>query len=132
MQPLPVLTGLSACCRGNTASSGRLCCHPPLCPGFDRRAPNPALGVHVCSLPRSCAGHFGGASPKCSVLFSSLTLPWPHGRCLCPVGFEGLSCHTTSDPCKEHSCENGGSCVPSATNYTCLCPAHYTGTWNVG
>lgn len=29
MQPLPVLRGLSACCRGNTASSGRLCCHPP-------------------------------------------------------------------------------------------------------
>uniref|UniRef100_A0A8C8EEF8 Slit homolog 1 protein n=1 Tax=Otus sunia TaxID=257818 RepID=A0A8C8EEF8_9STRI len=47
--------------------------------------------------------------------------------CLCPVGFEGPSCHAASDPCKEHSCENGGSCMPSATNYTCLCPARYTG-----
>lgn len=56
----------------------------------------------------------------------------PCGRCLCPVGFEGPSCRATSDPCKEHSCENGGSCVPGATNYTCLCPAHYTGTWNRG
>ncbi|PKU35500.1 hypothetical protein llap_14198 [Limosa lapponica baueri] len=47
--------------------------------------------------------------------------------CLCPVGFEGPSCRAISDPCKEHSCENGGSCIPGATNYTCLCPAHYTG-----
>lgn len=56
----------------------------------------------------------------------------PCGRCLCLAGFEGPSCRAASDPCKEHSCENGGSCMPGATNYTCLCPAHYTGTQHKG
>uniref|UniRef100_A0A8C3QVE5 Slit homolog 1 protein n=1 Tax=Cyanoderma ruficeps TaxID=181631 RepID=A0A8C3QVE5_9PASS len=81
-----------------------------------------------CSAPSNPRGSAPtSVHPKMFHLIFSLTLPRPCGRCLCPVGFEGLSCHTTSDPCKEHSCENGGSCVPSATNYTCLCPAHYTG-----
>ena len=87
----------------------------------------PAASQHAPSVPGSCTGGFGGITLKRSISHP-LMLPLFPGRCLCPAGFEGLSCHATSDPCKEHGCENGGSCVPGATNYTCLCPASYTGT----
>ena len=32
-----------------------------------------------------------------------------------------------SDPCMDVRCENGGTCVPEADNYTCTCAPGYTG-----
>ena len=34
---------------------------------------------------------------------------------------------TDIDYCVNHSCSNGGSCVDSISNYSCNCPAGYTG-----
>lgn len=101
--------------------------------GLHHAAPRAAAG-------QACAGPCSPEPPCARVLCAKVVYWWFWGdhpqkcwilpcRCLCAAGFEGPSCHAISDPCKEHSCENGGSCVPGATNYTCLCPAHYTGNW---
>lgn len=123
----PVLNGLSQpvvlATQHPRRAPGRagLRCSPGSCRAGVRGALLPGAPVLTCAPCRGRVPVFLGRSPpKCCLLPC---------RCLCAVGFEGPSCHTVSDPCKEHSCENGGSCVPGATNYTCLCPARYTGNW---
>ncbi|XP_010148143.1 PREDICTED: slit homolog 1 protein-like, partial [Eurypyga helias] len=63
-------------------------------------------------------------------------------RCLCPVGFEGPSCHAASDPCKGDFCEqppdfcaaelspcqHGSTCISTSQGPRCECVPGYVGT----
>lgn len=62
--------------------------------------------------PDPCSGISCLNSGKCNA-----------GKCICPTGFEGTFCETTTDPCKNIVCQNGGVCVSG----TCNCSRGYEG-----
>lgn len=47
-----------------------------------------------------------------------------NGSCECPIGYGGINCQDTVDPCADILCFNGGIC----DNGQCDCPPGYTGT----
>lgn len=47
--------------------------------------------------------------------------------CICPPGFTGNVCQTTTQACASSPCLNGGSCSGTSTTFTCSCPAGFTG-----
>uniref|UniRef100_A0A663MDU6 Slit homolog 1 protein n=1 Tax=Athene cunicularia TaxID=194338 RepID=A0A663MDU6_ATHCN len=124
-------------CQGPPSLSVQAKCNPCLSSPCQNQGTchNDPLGFYRCACPsgykgRDCEVALSGCSSNPCANGGSCQPQDGEGagfRCLCTAGFEGPSCHAARDPCKEHNCENGASCVPSATNYTCLCPAHYTG-----
>ncbi|XP_032551107.1 slit homolog 1 protein [Chiroxiphia lanceolata] len=124
-------------CQGPPSLSVQAKCNPCLSSPCQNQGTchNDPLSFYRCTCPsgykgRDCEVPLSGCSSNPCANGGTCQPEEGEGagfRCLCPEGFEGLSCRATSNPCKEHVCGNGGSCVPSATNYTCLCPAHYTG-----
>jgi hypothetical protein len=47
----------------------------------------------------------------------------------CPPGYNGPTCDNLFDVCIAHEpCENGATCMPKGSEYTCLCPVGFTGT----
>lgn len=51
-------------------------------------------------------------------------------RCECPRGFTGPTCDHNVDDCKSVFCQNGGTCIDGAANYTCVCAPGYRGTYS--
>ncbi|ETE61174.1 Crumbs-like 1, partial [Ophiophagus hannah] len=41
--------------------------------------------------------------------------------CSCHLGFEGIECANEIDECKDHPCENGGTCEDIIADYICRC-----------
>ena len=53
-------------------------------------------------------------------------------RCLCASGWTGKNCSAGVNECKVNQtftnpCLNNGTCVDGFNNFTCACPAFYTG-----
>ncbi|XP_032809070.2 lactadherin-like [Petromyzon marinus] len=48
-------------------------------------------------------------------------------HCKCPRGFKGQLCTDNIDECLDKPCQNGGICRDLKGDYTCDCPADYTG-----
>ena len=40
---------------------------------------------------------------------------------------EGVTCASLTSPCGSNPCQNGGTCTPSGTTFTCSCPSTHTG-----
>jgi hypothetical protein len=55
----------------------------------------------------------------------------PVPSCLCPNGFMGLRCDSTTqnNPCASNPCQANGYCALSLSNtsYACVCQTNYTG-----
>ncbi|CAF5116591.1 unnamed protein product, partial [Rotaria sp. Silwood1] len=49
-------------------------------------------------------------------------------QCVCPSGFNGPFCETSS-LCNSLTCSNGGTCVTvsGGTGWICICPSGFTG-----
>ncbi len=51
-------------------------------------------------------------------------------RCICLSGYEGDRCERNTDPCTNHTCLNGGTCIVGDTgNPSCVCPDGWTGEY---
>ncbi|XP_022807283.1 von Willebrand factor D and EGF domain-containing protein-like isoform X1 [Stylophora pistillata] len=88
----------------------------------------------------TCNCHVGFAGLRCDIKIADCTIDscYPNVTCFknsdtiscgpCPVGFsgDGKNCEDI-DHCVNHACSNGGSCVDGINNYSCSCPAGYTG-----
>jgi plastocyanin len=48
-------------------------------------------------------------------------------RCVCPPGYNGLSCENNIDECAPAPCQNGATCTDGENSYTCECPDGHTG-----
>lgn len=53
-------------------------------------------------------------------------------QCVCPTGFAGPQCRAVVSTGNACTCQNGGSCIPVATNtgliaYRCQCPSNFGG-----
>lgn len=75
-----------------------------------------------------------GTAPHCSHQFLhadavSLQLPLtpPGYTCICSGLFSGERCELGDSPCDSKPCLHGGTCVLSATGYSCHCPDWYLG-----
>ena len=47
--------------------------------------------------------------------------------CDCATDFTGLACETRIDDCASNPCLNGATCQDGNEDFTCLCPANFTG-----
>ena len=49
--------------------------------------------------------------------------------CYCVPDYHGILCELKYDDCESKfaNCENGGTCVDGINNFTCSCPAQYSG-----
>jgi len=88
----------------------------------------------------SCICNVGFTGRHCEILITECTNAscYPNVPCtendftitcgVCPSGFtgDGKNCKDIDD-CVNQTCANGGSCVDGISNYSCSCPAGYTG-----
>ena len=42
-------------------------------------------------------------------------------------GFEGVRCEVNIDDCKDHTCQNGATCIDEIQSYSCQCPFGFAG-----
>ncbi|XP_050736191.1 protein delta homolog 2-like isoform X2 [Eriocheir sinensis] len=116
-------------------------CDAPVC------APGCSTDHGYCGTPGECRCEVGWWGERCDLCFpypgcqhGTCEQPW---QCLCELGWTGDLCDTreateTSNEAKNVTettheetckCHNGGTCVEAAPplNYTCSCPAIFTG-----
>ncbi len=48
-------------------------------------------------------------------------------HCDCAPGYEGDTCSTQIDHCKNINCQNGGSCINKPLGYECVCLLGFSG-----
>ncbi|XP_025113505.1 fibropellin-3-like [Pomacea canaliculata] len=50
-------------------------------------------------------------------------------RCICPEGFTGVQCESTTvvSPCATSPCNNSGTCVDDVEGFRCVCLPSWTG-----
>uniref|UniRef100_A0A914XDL5 Uncharacterized protein n=1 Tax=Plectus sambesii TaxID=2011161 RepID=A0A914XDL5_9BILA len=73
-------------------------------------------GIENCFL---CEMYAGGSTSFTPTTTPSTTAPPPTTT---------PSTTTFYNPCMSGPCQNGGTCLPVGSSYTCQCPPHYTGT----
>lgn len=102
-------------------------------------SPNPCLngggcedrsGLFSCSCPPGWAGRRCETADACAsgpCVHGNCSLRSPPYECACEPGYAGSACEVETDVCAGHECANGGTCLPGAGRYSCLCPENYTG-----
>ncbi|XP_077325020.1 protein crumbs homolog 1-like isoform X1 [Lithobates pipiens] len=112
-------------CRGADVCSGAQCLHGGTCQDDFNLF--------------SCACAEGWEGPRCEANIDDCkSKPCIHGlcmdleasyRCDCFLGYTGKNCESNVDDCQRHQCLNGGTCLDGLNNYTCRCPATYSGDY---
>jgi len=88
----------------------------------------------------TCNCHVGFTGSHCDIKIANCTIDscYPNVTCFkngeiiscgpCPFGLsgDGKNCEDI-DYCVNNACSNGGSCVDGISNYSCSCPAGFTG-----
>ncbi|HEX5098534.1 MAG TPA: choice-of-anchor Q domain-containing protein [Polyangiaceae bacterium] len=91
------------------------------CPlGYD------GTGDTACVDIDECATDNGGCDPLSTCTNSAGS----HSCGPCPPGYAGTGATgcTPSSACTPNPCENGGTCVPEVSSFTCTCPPGITGS----
>ncbi|KAK0403298.1 hypothetical protein QR680_016845 [Steinernema hermaphroditum] len=79
-----------------------------------------ALGT---TKPDLCPKGYCFNNGTCSAGIGSL-------HCSCQPGFTGSRCESPVDPCYNHLCENGATCIPGDENsYSCRCREGFVGSF---
>ncbi|XP_072044247.1 delta and Notch-like epidermal growth factor-related receptor [Amphiura filiformis] len=108
--------GLTFFCRCNGLYTGRLCEQQISVIGNECAQPCQNGGNCVPTVPARPASGDRAATAAASFV------------CQCPNGLRGPDCTTPgNNACNSNPCENGATCIETATGYVCLCPAGYEG-----
>jgi len=77
-----------------------------------------------CALDSPCLNN-----GQCTNLFDTEE---PAYRCSCTSEYRGVNCTERNEPCQNHKCEHGATCLEdfsSVFGYHCICPVDYTGQY---
>ncbi|RMX56766.1 hypothetical protein pdam_00018071, partial [Pocillopora damicornis] len=107
---------------------GILCYMEPYCVSYNLgKQPRADDGKYTCELNN--ATHEGNKDDLVedqSYIFGGAEASY---RCMCPVGYKGLTCDEDIDECatREHSCSADGVCSNVKGSYKCGCKPGYSG-----
>ncbi|XP_070199321.1 sushi, von Willebrand factor type A, EGF and pentraxin domain-containing protein 1-like [Littorina saxatilis] len=105
------ITAASTSCMGNHSDENYLTWTPK---------PSVMSVPSVCDAVNECLSDPCGQHGACEDRLEDF-------QCFCQDGWTGPTCDVPPDPCYQHQCQSGATCVAGNATYTCDCPPGMTG-----